>query len=68
MEYVYGIYRGEQRNMGNPEEKQILGNPGKDGRIILKYVLEKYHGMACNNNGVSCSIKQDKFLDYLRNC
>ena len=63
MECVYGIYGGEHKNMGNPEGKQTLENPGKDGRVILKYILKKYHGRVCNSYGVSCSIKQEEFLN-----
>jgi hypothetical protein len=40
-------YMGERRAayrvlVGKPEGKRTLENPGVNGRIILKYVLEKY--------------------------
>jgi len=44
MEHVYGIYGDEHKNMGNPEGKYTFGNPGKDGRIILKYIFKNIMG------------------------
>ena len=30
--------------MGKPEGKRPLGNPGVDGRIILKWIFGKWNG------------------------
>jgi hypothetical protein len=41
------VGRGEGHNrvlVGKPERKNHLENPGVDGRIILKLVLEKWMG------------------------
>jgi hypothetical protein len=43
-------YMGENRNAWEIlKENRHLETLDKDGRIILKYVLKKYHGRAWNN-------------------
>ena len=65
---------------GNQRERDHIGDPGVDGRIILKWVFMKWDGgrglfLACSEHGqvvgtcecgneVSGSIKCGEFLDY----
>jgi hypothetical protein len=32
-------------SMRNPEGRRLLGRPTRDGRIILKWILEKSYGV-----------------------
>jgi hypothetical protein len=41
---AYGKKRGVYRVLvGKPERKRLLGSPGLDGRIILKWIIRKWN-------------------------
>jgi len=54
---------------GNMKERDHLGDPGVDGRIILRWIFRKWgvgHGLACTcecGNEPSGSIKCGEFFD-----
>ena len=40
---AYGVRRGVYRGLeGKPEGKRPLGDPGVDGRIILRWIFRKW--------------------------
>jgi len=69
--------------VGKPEGKNHLGDPGVDGRIVLRWIFRKRNvgvwtgsswlrigqvaGTCKCNNELPGSIKCDEFLDWLKN-
>jgi hypothetical protein len=70
--------------VGNLKERDHLGDPGVDGRIILRWIFRKWDvgvwtrsswlrirqvaGTCECNNEPSGSIKCGEFLDYMKTC